>query len=338
VCNPESPDGKRVVFYSSTTANGHEGEVCMLDRSTGAERVLARNVHVEDAHRAACQQWISGGRRVAFHDVRDGQWLVAAVDVETGDERVLARDRQLAFGRGAGEWLPIYGCHWNPRGHRDLELVHAETGELRTVVTAERVEQAYGTWLKKEFGDKQVSIFFPVLSPDLKRVFFKIAAGNGGDNFMSSAASHRQGLIGFDIEHDRFLFLREKWGHPAWHPDSRRIIEMGNILIDSDNGQIARIPNEPSLRGNHPSMSPDRKLFVQDGLLDSLGGAPGEWGVVVADIQGSRYQLVHRFNNTHGAKSWRVSHPHPAFSADSRRIYFNVSSSEWTVLHVAECG
>jgi Tol biopolymer transport system component len=336
VCNPESPDGKRVVFYTSTAVNGHKGNVCMLDRETGKETVLARDVNTEDAHRAACQQWICGGQKVAFHDVRDGRWLVALVDATTGAERILAPDHQLAFGQGAGEWLPIYGCHWNPGDYRDLELVNASTLERRTAVKAEQIEQAYPDWIKKEFGEKRISIFFPVLSPDFTRVFFKIAAGNGGTNYMSSGASHRQGLVGYDLAQNRLTFMRTKWGHPAWHPDSRQIIEMGNLLINSDGGAITRIPNQPYLRGCHPSVSPDGKLFVSDGTLESLGGKPGEWGILVGDIRGERHQIIHRFDNTHGAKSWRVNHPHPVFSADGRRIYFNVNSGDWTQLYVAE--
>jgi WD40-like Beta Propeller Repeat len=338
VCNPESPDGRRVLYYASTTASGHSGILCLRDRASGEETVLVRNVNTEDAHRAACQQWISGGKRVAFHDVRAGQWLVATVDVGNHEQTVLARDCQLAFGQPAGDSLPIYGRHWNPGDHRDLELLDAATGRRRTVVTAEAVVQNYAAWVDKEFGTRGISIFFPVLSPDRKRVFFKIARGSGGDDFRSKTASHRQGLIGYDLERDRFLFLRENWGHPAWHPDSRRIIEMGNLLVDSNDGAVGRIPDEPQLRGCHPSVSPDGTLFVMDGMLESLGGNPGEWGVVVGDLRGQRYTIVHRFDNTRGARSWRKSDPHPVFSADGRRIYFNVSSGDWTQLHVAEAG
>jgi hypothetical protein len=336
VCNPESPDGQKIVYYSSTVPSGHLGDVCVLDRLTGKETVLAKNVNVEDAHRAACQQWTCGGKQVAFHDVRDGRWLVATVDVASGKERVLIQDRQLAFGQGKGDLLPVYGCHWNPGEHRDLELLNATTGEVRTVLTADAIKQAYDPWLQKEFSEKPISIFFPVLSPDFNRVFFKIAAGSGGNDFRSKAASHRQGLLFFDIQQDRLLSMREKWGHPAWHPDSRQVIEVGNLLIDSNDGKVNRIPEEPVLRGCHLAVSPDGKLFVTDGMLDTLGGKPGEWGVVVCDIRGKKYEIVHRFDNTHGAKSWRTNHPHPSFSADGRRIYFNVNSGDWTQLYVAE--
>src|SRR5580693_7871640 len=96
VTSPESPDGKWVLFYTSASPTGEEeGEIHIRERATGVEKILARHVTTEDAHRVACQQWISGGKRVAYHDVRDGHWVVAVVDINTGEERVLARDRQI---------------------------------------------------------------------------------------------------------------------------------------------------------------------------------------------------------------------------------------------------
>ncbi|MDX1948794.1 MAG: hypothetical protein SFU86_25625 [Pirellulaceae bacterium] len=336
VKSPESPDGKSVLFYVSTAANGQVGDIVVQDRQTGAERIVARGVHTEDAHRAACQQWISGGRRVAFHDMRDGQWLIAVVDLDTGKERILARDHQLGFGEPTGEQLPIYGCHWNPRVHRDLEFVHAETGELRKIATAAEVEKFQPAWIAEEFSGKPISIFFPVISPDGRKVFFKIAAGAGGDNYQSKAASHRQGIFAYDLDKQRLVFFRGKWGHPAWHPDSQRISEMGNLLFDTADGSYKKIANLPTLRGCHPSISPDGKLQAQDGYLGDLDPTPNQWGVIVCDTRGDHFQVLHRFDNSQGAKSWRKNHPHPVFSADGRRLYFNVNSGEFTQLFVAE--
>ena len=33
VCNPESPDGRHVLYYASTTASGHTGVLCVRDRA-----------------------------------------------------------------------------------------------------------------------------------------------------------------------------------------------------------------------------------------------------------------------------------------------------------------
>ena len=92
VTSPESPDSRYVLLYTSTDPAGHKGSVVTVDRTSGNPTTLAQNVVTEDTHRVACQQWISGGRRVAYHTVlTSGEWVVNAVDVATGDERTLAR-------------------------------------------------------------------------------------------------------------------------------------------------------------------------------------------------------------------------------------------------------
>lgn len=333
--NPESPDGQWVLFYTSTTADGHHGEIRIRHRQTGEEKILARNVTTEDAHRAACQQWLAQGRRVVFHDERQGEWLVASVEIATGQERILARGRLAGWGNPHSSLLPIYGLHWNPGEHRDLELVDTDTGAIRTALTASAVGQAYGSFLKKQFGDQPFSIFFPVLSPNAERVFFKLAAAGNGDA-RSTAASKRLGLICYDLAQQRFLYQSEKWGHPAWYPDSRQIAEANWIIYDSDTGKSQRLPGLPGTGSGHPNVSPDTQLMATDLTMDKLGGREKDWGIVLADMRGTNYVLLTQFDNSKGAKSWRRSHPHPVFNADGRRLYFNVSSNQWTQLFVAE--
>ena len=339
VANPESPDGRRVLFFTSKHPAGYVGEIRVLDRQSGQETVLAEDVHTEDAHRAACQQWLAGGRLVAFHEVVGRKWRVVVVDAETRKKTVVAEDHQVGFGRPEGDLLPMYGCHWNPGPHRDLYVWDARTGVIRTALGIAAVEEQHGAWIAQEFSGKPVSVFFPVLSPDLKRVFFKLAAGNGGDDFMAKDASHRQGLVCFDIEAARMKWFRAQWGHPAWHPDSRHIFEMGNVIFDTDLGSPARytkLKDVPNLRGSHPSVSPDGKLMVTDGISEPAGGRPGEWGIMVADMHGGKWALLHSFDQSKGARSWRRNDPHPVFSADCKRIYYNVSDGPWSRLFVAE--
>lgn len=332
---PESPDGKWALFFASNTASAQRGDVVIRNRATGEEKVLARDIDTEDAHRVACQQWVSGGRRVVYHGERNGQWFTAVVDVATGRERILTRERLAGWSQPHANVVPLYGLHWNPGKHRDLELVNVETGEISTVVTAEALKQTYPAFLAQLFGEKPVSIFFPVLSPDLKRVFFKLATPAGGDP-RSSKASTRLGMVAYDLQQKKFLFASSRWGHPAWHPNSRTIIESGNLLIDSETGKTERIPGLPSFGAGHPSVSPNGTLFVTDTQMDRLGGNPKEWGVVVADIRGTHYVVIHHLDNTGGARSWRPPHPHPVFSHDGRRLYYNVNRGRWTHLYVAE--
>ena len=354
---PESPDGKRVLFYSSTAKDGHRGEVVVRDRATGVERVLATNINAEDAHRVACQQWVSGGKRVVFHGERDGEWFVGCVDLDTMKERVLARGQLAGWGQPDADIVPLYSPHWKPGAHPDLDLINVASGEKTTPVTVDALKQAYPEWFAKTFGEQKPSIFFPILSPDLKRVFFKMALATGEDP-RSTKASARQGLICYSLAEKKFLYMNPKWGHPSWQPDSGHITEMHYTTYDSNDGSVKMNPGMPTkasrakvpadgtaapvfpmrdVSGDHPSVSPDGKLVVTDTIMTSFGGARNEWGVVLADTKGTGQIVLHHFDNSHGAKSWRVSHPHPVFSADGKRIYFNVSDGEFTRLHVAEC-
>ena len=152
--------------------------------------------------------------------------------------------------------------------------------------------------------------------------------------------------------------MNAKWGHPSWKPDSRHITEMHYTVFDSDDGSMRANPGMPTkaarakavaegkplpefplrdVSGDHPSVSPDGKLVVTDTIMTSFGGARNEWGVVLADTNGTGQIVLHHFDHSRGAKSWRVSHPHPVFSADGKRIYYNVSDGEFTRLFVAEC-
>lgn len=329
--SPESPDGRSILFYTSTTREGHLGEVRVRDRASGKEAVLARNVTTEDAHRSACQQWIAKGKSVVFHDLRDGHWVIVVVDVSSGRERILAKDRMLSWGQAHGDTVPLYGPHWAPGEHRDIELLNVKTGELRTVVTAEATRRQYPDPISRRFGDQPISLFFPILSPDLNRVIFKLATPRGGD-FRSTMASDREMLIGYDLSASRFLFVRTKWGHPAWHPDSRHLINVPNVIIDTTTGRERTIPGVPAFPGSHPSIGPNARLFATDTKVDDAG----RWGVAVAPLEGGQHRILHTFNNDHGASSWRVSHPHPSFSPDGQRLYFNVSSGDWTELYCAQ--
>lgn len=332
---PESPDGKFVLFFASLARDGQRGDVRVRNRATGEEKTLARDVHVEDAHRVACQQWVSNGKRVVYHGERDGEWYVTVVDVETATARDLAKGRLAGWGQPNADLVPLYGPHWNPGAHRDLELVNVESGEIRTALAVDAVKKAYPEWYQKSFGEKPASIFFPILSPDLKRVFFKMAAAEGGE-VRTKEASVRQGLVCYSLDQERFLYMNPRWGHPSWERDSKTIVETSFHLFDSDNGKEQQLPGLPNPRGDHPSASPDGKLIVTDTTMDVLVGDAKDWAVIVADARGTNYVVIHKFDNSHGAASWRRSHPHPVFSADGRRIYFNVNSGIWTQLHVAE--
>ena len=80
------------------------------------------------------------------------------------------------------------------------------------------------------------------------------------------------------------------------------------------------------------------RLIVTDTTLDHFDGKATEWGVILIRVGDGKHEFIHKADNSHGASSWRVSHPHPAWSPDGRRLYFNVNSTGWSQLWVAEMG
>ena len=345
--SPESPDGRYVVFFASRERSGEHGDIVILNRESGEERVVAADIATEDAHRAACQQWALGSRFVVYHKPVGTRWRVMVWERETGRTRVLAEGWQLGFGTPCANpsvpWVPVYGCHWNPGDHRDFTLVNVETGEIRTVCSLETaVASAPADWLRSTFGPTgPESVFFPVLSHDGSRAFFKLARGRGGNDWRSPRASIREGKVVMDVATGRPLRFFRTWGHPSWHPDGTAILEKGNFVQNIATGQIVTLASIPT---DHPSFSPNGRLFTSDGKEDKeTFEQTGIRVVSVAPATDSRLRTsdfptarVWRGVDTLGAASWRRPHLHPVFSPDSNRLYFNVSDGPWTRLHVAE--
>lgn len=331
--SPESPDARFVLYFGARTPDAHHGDVCIIDRASGAQHVVEPDVEAEDAHRVAYQQWSAGGRTVVLHALRDGRWQVIAVDVDTLERRVLAEDRQLGFGDPTQTRVPLHGLHWNPGAHRNLELLDVETGRIETLLTPEQVRAAYPEQVEALFGDRPISVFFPIMAPGGERVFFKLASVDDG-TFRSKTASQRHGLVVYDMREQRFTCFMDRWGHPSWHPDGRTILNVPNVLIDSDTGATRPIPGLPRFPGSHPTVSPAGGVFATD--LHNGAEEPRDvrWSVAVADLAGHHHDVVHTFHPT-PVTSWRPPHPHPAFSADGRRLYFNASDEQLTQLHVA---
>lgn len=202
------------------------------DCHTGEETTLVTGLECEDAHRVACQQWISRGRRIIFHDLRDGEVVVVTVDPQSKEQRVLAKHRMVSFGQQNSDLVPIYGVHFQPDQYRNVELLNAATGEIRTLVTADAVRAAYPKQIEGLYGQHLISTPFGTISPDLKLIFFKLSDVDptykslppGHLKWPHSYQSDREGLVVFDVEHSRLVFFQRDWGHPAWFPDSRRIL------------------------------------------------------------------------------------------------------------------
>jgi len=253
MCAPESPDGRKVLFYTSTARDGQKARSGCSIATTGDERRWSRTMHTEDAHRAACQQWVSKGRRVAFHDERNGEWLVAVVDVETGVERVLAKNRPELVGPAR--------CGPGPAVRPALESRRASRPRARECRqrrdpngSDERSRPCQVSRLDREGLRRAADVdFLSGAQPRWPARVFQ--DGLGGKRRPAQQRRQRApGKLAYDLAEKRFLFLSEKWGHPSWHPDSKTIVETQNQLIRTESGAAERHSRTARLRRRRPSV------------------------------------------------------------------------------------
>lgn len=305
----------------------------------GSGREDSDRLTVEDIRHCACHQWVSGGRRVVFHRIEGDEPCAVSLDIETGKEEILAEGMQVGWTQPQSDLVPLYPAHWSPRKGLELVIVDVLTGKKETVLTAEMVREAYPEYFEGEFGDARVSVFFPVLSPELNRVSFKMSTPAGG-HYRTPKASSRKGLFCYDLHKRRLLYMQSYYGHPCWWMTSSTLLwssaHPGELFfIDIERGSKKKVAESlPPFPGSHLTSGADRRLLCLDTQLMNFGGG-GAWVVVVAEVGTGAYTFVHRFEDSRGARSWRPAHPHSVFSLNGRRLYFNLNSHRYTRLYLA---
>ena len=106
---------------------------------------------------------------------------------------------------------------------------------------------------------------------------------------------------------------------------------------------ITSLPNIRYLTGFSGSsallfVTPRDTLFVTDFSPPLENPRKGFWSILVGSLEGKDYAVVQTFDLNGGATSWRRNHPHPVFSPDGKRLYFNSAEGPWSRLMVAETG
>lgn len=340
--SPESPDhdGEWLVAFLSDRADGHVGRIVLVHRQTGELEVVDESVEVEDPHRQANQQWVCGGDYVIYMVLRGDEWVVVRANPRDLSTIEMCRGRQLGWGRPHLDEVPLYGPHWDPKGYRDVEMLNVRTGQVRTVLGVDRVLAEHHSFVDELLGagtanSGAVSLFFPTLSADGRRVFLKLAVPQDR-RFRSRRGSLREGLLVYDLTVDRALGARASWAHPSWYSDSRHILQR-DMVFDAETATTRPVPNLPRLSGSHAMPSPDGNLMVADYLTASDHGRGRVWSVLLADLSCGAHETIHVApTDGDGTESWRKTHPHPTFNATGDRIYFNVNLGTWSTLHVAE--
>ena len=204
----------------------------------------------------------AGGDYIVYMALVEGKWQIVRASVKDLSKTVLAEGRQLGWGQANLDVVPLYGLHWGPGRHRDLELLNVRTGEIKTVLTADRVAGEHAEFVatrlgvrrregeeeKRRGGEEERGVprhgqdarateegaggaaprvgFFPAAQPGWEEGCFLSCLCRGMGSSGRRRPARARGCLCMDAESGRCLGMNVQWGHPAWCADSRRIVDL----------------------------------------------------------------------------------------------------------------
>ena len=322
--SPESPDGTRVAFFAFDGIAPSPGSIMVAGRDGDGMRAVAK-ASSGSAHRGAFQQWVDANR-LAFHTDTPAGRVTVVVDLETGHRHQLPGAVRV----------------FSPQGTR---IAHA-TDYTRRLGGCCRLEAVYVTDFESEgvpvLTLGQVRAVHPLVdrfAEEAPPAFGDVRWAPDGASFFVTFTNVGYKSIGRAIQRVNSLFLAEADGsdlrylgefghHPRWAPDGTFIYTIDPQPGGVDGLTARRLDGSaPTVLfaqapGVHPSFSLDMKHVMTDAYdWPSKGLA----ALMLYDADGSgAHQVLARFaapDLTHATGT----HPHPAWSRDGRRIYFNAA-------------
>ena len=326
---PESPGGRRVAMFRIAPDKA-SGQVLVVnadgtDRREVGEPIVAPmgpNWH----HGEAAQQWLDD-RRIVHNRVRaDGRPISAIVDVDTGELRTLdVTVRMIHPSRPLG----ITSSH-------EMNLGTGGDGEPQAVF---KVDLDSGA-VRRLFDVNDVLAIHPLAevarrydmrfkhtkwSPDGTR--FLVVFHNEHLRDVHRGPDRVKSIILADADGGTLRYLGEFGHHPMWSPDGRDVLtyerraDGGQSLVarPADGGE-RRTLLDPA-PGAHGSLDPAATTLVTD-TVPGPGG--GDGAVFTLDLATGARRTLATFTHPPISLDHRV-HPHPAWSRDGRRVYFNAA-------------
>jgi hypothetical protein len=331
---PESPDGEMITWFAFHGKPLTEGAVIVSD-ITGKNQVKVMDC-IGNPHCGARQGWLDnehiyfsaqGSVFVAHRNGSIVNKISGSIDtIHQGSRRGLSHSNCIRKYGGT------------PPDKEACYRIDIDTGEMKKILS---FHEALA--LLKEHADltgvpeESLSFKHTKWAPDGKQwfvVFNNVKSGRTIDNIPRVKV-----ILAADENGDDLRYIDTFGHHPNWLPDSSGIYAFSEnrkktIYSWDTKGGNKKVLAKFSCEG-HPCVSPDERYITTDGHDYPENGKAC---VILKDLSIGHEELIAEMDSP--AVTWqtdhpprRVCHPHPAWSSDSTRLYFNMIENELPYLY-----
>lgn len=323
---PESPDGTKVSFFQFDKGAPGDGRI-VICRPDGSGCINVPFTCRAGSHTAAEQQWMNNDE-VVFQFSEDDKTYCGVYSISEGTLRkVPGGIRMFSDISGLGLFVDK-----KPGGSAlehavcSIDLSSNQTRRLFTVKDlaainplADKIPNLEDVYLKHTKWSSDGKQFFTVFT-------------NRPDNRVKS-------LFVANADGSNLRYLCEFGHHPMWSSDSSYIYAFRKLPEKGYNDLIAYPVDgsEPYImlkhaRGVHSSISPDNRYLVTD---VHNWGKEGQGAILLYDLSAQDYEVLASFplpDKSHETGT----HPHPVWSRNGKRVYFNAMHEGQARLFAAE--
>lgn len=327
---PESPDGTKITYFEFEDKVPGTGRVVIANRDGSDPKYISERIKGHD-HDGARQQWMDNDRVIYGIEDEESSLIFDLADKST--RKVKGQIGMVSEIHGFGlshNNYPASRYKGDDRRPAEVILMDIEQGSIKTLLNKQEMLEIHPLRNIIESPEYEgLGVFkHPKWSPNGSQLFwvYMLELKKTGRKVVKSA-------LLTDRDGKRISYVSEIGQHPMWYTADSLLSYVRRDGFDHTENPSAQdimehpidgSPGKPIVSeaiGIHGSSSPDRRYFATD-VFD--WPEQGTHAVLLYDIESGDYRVLARMKTENGDRK-NSMHPHPSWSRDGQRIYFNGS-------------